>query len=260
MVDVWEGDSEGTRRYSKHIIEKTGDWERLPILDPGAPHLSAQLACLRLIRSLLGPQVPILQTIFSPLAQAKNLVGKADLIAHLRQAPEAVIKGLEIIAETTRRFVEAALETGIDGIFYAIQHAQAGLLSLEEYQTFGLPHDRMVMEPASGLWCNMLHLHGLNIHFDLVHDLSFPIVNWHDRETSPSLQEARGFAGSPTLCGGINQKTILFGDSSDVRKEAADAIARTGGRRFILGTGCVTPVIAPHGNLLAARQSVEKER
>ena len=38
-------------------------------------------------------------------------------------------------------------------------------------------------------------------------------------------------------------------------KEAADAIAQTGGRRFILGTGCVVPVIAPHGNILATRQN-----
>ena len=27
-----------------------------------------------------------------------------------------------------------------------------------------------------------------------------------------------------------------------------------------LGTGCVVPVIAPHGNILAARQSVEASR
>jgi uroporphyrinogen decarboxylase len=42
-----------------------------------------------------------------------------------------------------------------------------------------------------------------------------------------------------------------------VEAEARDAIEQTGGRRFILGTGCVVPVIASHGNLLAARKSVE---
>jgi uroporphyrinogen decarboxylase len=59
------------------------------------------------------------------------------------------------------------------------------------------------------------------------------------------------------VCGGINQKTIVLGDRSEVQKEAADAIAQTGGRRFILGTGCVVPVIAPHGNIMASRQIVE---
>ncbi len=80
------------------------------------------------------------------------------LIAHLRQYPEAVMKGLQTIAETTRRFVEAAVETGIDGIFYAVQHAQAGLLTLEEYKTFGLPLDLRSLQtlpPACGATCSI---------------------------------------------------------------------------------------------------------
>jgi uroporphyrinogen decarboxylase len=257
--DVWEGSTEGTRRYTKRVIQRPQDWECLPVLDPvTAPHLSGQIRCLRQIRSNLGPDVPLLQTVFNPLSQAKNLAGGDLLIAHLRQYPEAVMKGLHTIAETTRRFVEAAMETGIDGIFYAVQHAQAGLMTLDEYNTFGLPLDLKVTGPATGLWCNLLHLHGLNIYFDIVSRFSpmFPIVNWHDRETPPSLEEAQErFAG--VVCGGVSQETIVFGDNSQVREEAVDAIRQTRGRRLLLGTGCVVPVIAPHGNIMAARQSVE---
>ena len=64
---------------------------------------------------------------FSPLAQARNLAGNETLLSHLRLYPEEVLRGLDVIARTTRKFVAAALETGIDGIFYAIQHAQAAL-------------------------------------------------------------------------------------------------------------------------------------
>jgi len=60
------------------------------------------------------------------------------------------------------------METGIDGIFYAIQHAQAGLMTLDEYKTFGLPFDLKTTGPAAALWCNLLHLHGLYVYFDLV--------------------------------------------------------------------------------------------
>jgi len=260
--DVWEGHTEGTRRYTKRLVQKPQDWERLPVLDPvKAQHLSGQLSCLRQIRSAMGPDVPLLQTVFNPLSQAKNLAGGDLLITHLRQYPEAVLNGLQTIAETTRRFVEAAKETGIDGIFYAVQHAQAGLMTLDEYMTFGLPFDLKTTQPAAGLWCNLLHLHGLNVYFDLITqfllpDHLFPIVNWHDRETPPSLKEAqKRFTG--VVCGGVSQKTIVFGDGSQVREEAAEAIRQTRGRRLLLGTGCVVPVIAPHGNILAARQSVE---
>ncbi|MDP2976126.1 MAG: hypothetical protein Q8N45_07940, partial [Anaerolineales bacterium] len=37
--DAWEGNPEGTRRYTRCVIEKTQDWERLHALDPSAPHL-----------------------------------------------------------------------------------------------------------------------------------------------------------------------------------------------------------------------------
>ncbi|MDO9130315.1 MAG: uroporphyrinogen decarboxylase family protein [Anaerolineales bacterium] len=256
--DAWEGNPEGTRRYTRCVIEKTQDWERLHALDPSAPHLSGQLACLRLLRRELGPDVPLLQTVFSPLAQAKNLAGGDRLIIHLRQYPEAVLKGLQTIAETTHRFVAAAIETGIDGLFYAVQHAQAGLLTLDEYKTFGLPFDTISLEPAQGLLCNMLHLHGKDIYFSLLtSSLSFPIVNWHDRDTPPSLAEAqKHFAG--VVCGGLRRETVVLGTPDEVQEEAAEALAQTKGRRFILGTGCVVPVIAPHGNILAARNSVEE--
>lgn len=256
VEDVWEGHPEGTRRYTKRVILRPQDWETLPRLDPSAPHLAAQLDCLRLLRRELGPETPLLQTVFSPLAQARNLAGGESLLAHLRLSPEAVRAGLETITATTRRFIEAALATGIDGIFYAIQHAQADLLSFQEYTTFGLPADRQALEPAATLWCNLLHLHGQNIYFDLVRELPFPIVNWHDRETPPSLTEAQARFGG-VVCGGLSQNTLVYRGPREVRQEAADALTQTGGRRFLLGTGCVVPVIASHGNLLTARRSVE---
>ena len=260
VEDAWMGDTEGTRRYAKRLIQKPGDWEALPLLESTAPHLAGQVACLRQIRAGLGPEVPVLQTIFSPLAQAKNLVGGEALLVHLRKYPEAVRQGLETIALTTRRFVEAALEAGIDGIFYAIQHAQAALLTLEEYNTIALPLDHQVLEPTSNLWCNLLHLHGDNIYFELASEFSFQIVNWHDRETPPSLAEAlqtsevsRGFA----VCGGLGRDTLVYREQAEVQREAQDAIAQTNRKRLILSTGCVVPVIAPHGNILAARESVD---
>ena len=255
VEDEWVGDTEGTRRYTKRAIQEPGDWETLPVLKPDSVHLSAQLDCLRLIRAGLGPDTPILQTIFSPLAQAKNLAGNDVLLEHLRHHPSTVMKGLKIIAQTTRLFIEATRSTGIDGIFYAVQHAQKQLLSLEEYKVFGLLFDRETIEPAQDLWCNMLHLHGQQVHFELAGELPFQIVNWHDRESFPSLSEAsqlfRGVA-----CGGMRQDTLVYREAAEVRNEALDAIRQTGGRKFLLGTGCVVPVIASHGNLMAARNSV----
>jgi uroporphyrinogen decarboxylase len=259
VEDVWEGNPEGTRRYTRHAIERPQDWERLPELTPSSTHLARQRACLRLIRHGLPAETPLLQTVFSPLAQAKNLAGGDRLLTHLRQTPEAVLRGLETIACTTHRFVQACADEGIDGIFYAVQHAQAGLLSLDEYQKLALSFDQQILEAAGSLWCNILHLHGSQVHFELAGLLPCQVVNWHDRETSPTLEGGlERFRG--TVCGGISQKTIVLGEQSAVEQEAADALRQTAGHRFILGTGCVVPIIAPLGNIYTARRMVEVGR
>jgi len=254
--DEWHGAPEGTRDYTYRVIQRPEDWTHLKILNPQQGFLAAQLECLRLIVGELGREVPVIQTIFNPLSQAKNLVGREALLVHLRRYPEAVHAGLQIIAESTRRFTEAALGTGISGIFYAVQHAQFGLLSRQEYQEFGRVYDMQVLEPARAMWLNLLHLHGEDVMFDDFLDYPLSAINWHDRETPPSLSEAQSrFSGA--VCGGLRRwETMVLGTPEQVRAEALDAIRSTAGTRFILGTGCVLPTTAPRGNILTARQSV----
>jgi len=257
VQDEWHGATEGTRDYTYHVIQRPEDWGRLPVLNPDKGHLSAQLECLRLIVKALGQQTPVIQTIFNPLSQAKNLISKEDLIVHIRRYPEAVQDGLRIITESTLRFIEEARKTGIAGVFYAVQHAQYGNLSVDEYKAFGRVYDLQALQPAKDLWLNMLHLHGTDVMFDQFLDYPVQIINWHDRETWPSINLGKSqFPG--VVCGGLSrEKSMVFGTPEDVRVEALEAIQATGGKRLILGTGCVIPIIAPYGNILAARQSAE---
>jgi uroporphyrinogen decarboxylase len=259
-ADEWRGASEGTREYTHWVIQHPEDWGKLRILDPRKGNLANQLECLRLIVDDLGPEIPVIQTIFSPLAQAKNLVGRDNLVVHIRRHPEALRAGLETIAESTSRFLQAAVQTGIAGVFYAVQHAQYGLLTEAEYEAFGRAFDLPVLEPAHSLWLNMLHLHGEHVMFDQFLDYPISVINWHDRETWPSLAEAQmRYPGA--LCGGLSRwTTMVLGTPEKIAAEAREAIRATGGQRFILGTGCVLPVVAPRGNILAARKSVESDR
>ena len=257
VQDEWHGSTEGTRDYTVHVIDQPDDWTRLAELDPHAGFLGESLTCLRLLVAELNPHTPVIQTIFSPLAQAKNLLGKDELLVHMRRYPDALHRGLKTIAATSRAYIAAARQTGIDGVFYAIQHAQYSLLSEEEYLEFGKPYDLQVLEGTAGLWLNMLHLHGADVMFNLAADYPVQVLNWHDRETPPSLAEGLSlFPGA--VCGGLSREEGLV-LSSPVRilGEAKDAILETGGKRFILGTGCVVPITAPAGNLHTARRSVD---
>jgi uroporphyrinogen decarboxylase len=257
VEDYWIGNEEGTREYQHHPIRTPEHWYALSRLDPELGALGAQLRCLELIREAVGDEVPFIQTIFNPLSQAKNLVGKQNLMAHVRENPVAVRTALETITATTVRFIQAARERGIAGIFLAVQHASFELMCEREYEELGTPFDRRLLEAASGLWLNVLHLHGNRVMFDLVAGYPVQVINWHDRETPPTLREGQQrFAGA--VLGGLRQwETMLRGTPEQVRLEAEQSFQQTGGRRFILGTGCVTPITSPWANLRAARQAVE---
>jgi len=251
---AWLGGDEGTRTYQSAVIQEPEDWTRLPALEPDAGFLGAAKRGLAEICRAVGHDVPVIMTIFSPLSQAKNLAGPR-LLPHLRHHPDAVLAGFEIITQSVLRYVDALKATGIDGIFYAAQLAAAGHLSRAEYQQFGRPFDLRILEVAAGYWFNMLHIHGLHAYFDLFADYPVQAVNWHDRESGPSLAEAgRLFPGA--LSGGLNRWTVQRGTPDDVRREAADAIAQTAGR-LILSTGCVAMTNSPLSNLQAVRASVE---
>jgi uroporphyrinogen decarboxylase len=256
--DEWRGKDEGTRAYTHHVIEHPEDWRKLKILDPNKGHLSNQLESLQILKDSFGGDTPYLQTIYSPLAQAKNLVGAEKLIYHIRKYPDAVHEGLRIIQSTTNNFIEALKNFGIAGIFYAIQHASYRILTEEEYRVFGMFYDVPILESANSFWANIVHLHGLDVMFDLIADYPVQIVNWHDRETQPSLAEGLArFKG--TVCGGLSRiNTMVLGDNEKINREVLDAVEQTSGKRFILSSGCVLPLTTPFGNIEYARDIVKE--
>jgi len=253
----WVGNDEGTRTWGPRVIQQPQDWTKLQVLDPYQGMLAEACRALDMIGQGLEKGTPFIQTIFNPLAQAKNLAGER-LLPHLRQHPDALKTGLETITESTIRFVEAARGTGIAGIFLALQHATYDLLSEAEYREFGRPYDLRVLEATEGLWFNLLHLHGDQIMFDLVADYPVQAINWHDRETAPSLGEALPrFPGA--LVGGLHRiDTMLRGTPEQVRAEVQTAIEETAGQRLIIGTGCVMFINTPLGNILAAREAADR--
>ncbi len=259
VQDRWMGHLEGTREYTKRAVERSLDWTDLRVLDPGRGALARQLDALRMIRDALDDDVPIIQTIFSPLAQAKNIAGKAPLIKHMRTVPDRLRTGLGIITESTLRFIDAMRQIGLSGIFYAVQHASYAVMSEDEYREFGRPYDLRILEALpDAWWLNVMHLHGDAPMFDLVADYPVQAINWHDRETVPSLADGKlKFDGA--VSGGLGRWNPMHnGTPVEVREQARRAIEETNGRRFILSTGCVIMTTTPLSNIRAVREVVEK--
>ena len=92
--------------------------------------------------------------------------------------------------------------------------------------------------------------------FDQVLDYPVQVLNWSDRIAGPSLREARVMT-SKCLMGGWNEFGALSqGPEEQILAEAKDALAQTGGRKFILANGCSVPDDTDHRWLETARAIV----
>ncbi|MCS7234438.1 MAG: uroporphyrinogen decarboxylase family protein [Armatimonadota bacterium] len=246
---------EGVRTYVDRPVKKAADWARLRRLDVTAGAYGRELKALRLIRQAVGGEVPVLATVFSPLTVARTLSGDQAVVRYLREQPEALHQGLEVITEVTARFAAECLSAGADGLFFATQMACPAAVTEEEYEVFGRPYDLRVLEAAAGAEVLLLHAHGDRPYFDLLAGYPVHALNWHDRRTPPSLREARA-RYSGCLCGGLDEATFADRDPAQVAEEAREALAQTGGVGHVVAPGCVIPVDTPEANVEATVQAV----
>jgi uroporphyrinogen decarboxylase len=240
-------------------IKEPKDWQKLRTFGGTEGEYLVVLEAQRIALEEMTDRVPLVQTVFSPLTSCLKMVGREALLTHIREAPDAVHAGLEIVAETTRRFAAEVVTRGADGLFFASQTTNQGYLTPDEYTEFAKPYDLSVLEAAAGRsWFNIFHLHGQDIMFDKVLDYPVQAFNYHDRESGPPLAKLRTITNK-CLIGGIGQNTTLVdGTPKDVNAQVKDAWAQVDRRGLILGPGCVANLNAPEENLLELRKSVEE--
>ncbi len=251
-----QGNMHGTRTVLSRPVKSRPALQSLRPVDVTQGVYGRELQALRELRGLLEDDVPVLQTVFSPFNVASSLMGKY-LATAMTQYPDDLRRAMDVITAVTTDFALASLEAGADSIFFATQMAQPNLVTRDQFQTWGVPYDQQVLDALRGHTdFLLLHIHGDEIYFDLpVQAYPVDAVNWHTRVAGPSLKDALGkFDGA--LVGGITEEALVSGLPEDVHAQAADAIEQTGGRRIILGAGCVTPITTPEENIQAVREAV----
>jgi uroporphyrinogen decarboxylase len=241
-------------------VPGAGDWDRVPGIDGAAPSLREQNDALAAVVETVGPGVPVIQTVFSPLTVAGYLAGedRARAASELRERPDVVGPALARIAEGLASFVEGAMGAGAAGIFFAVSgFASADLMSVDDYRRLALPHDRRVLDAASGAWLNVLHLCGPRLSFELAGHLPSHVVSWSVHQPgNPSLAEGRSLAGRAVMGGLDHEGTLVRGTPEEVRAERDAAIASTGGTGLVVAPGCSVPPEAPEANLRAVTDAV----
>lgn len=251
------GNREGTRLHTRRVINNWRAWRTIEPLAADHPLIQRETETVRRIRAALGNNVPILQTLFSPLSCARTLAGDR-LLADLRQHPADVLHALQHLGTTMERFAHASIDAGCDALFFSTQVATSDLLTLNEWRAFGQTIDLTLLnELRKHVEFILLHMHGENLYYQQLFKYPVQIANWHDRVTPPSLAQAKAlFDGA--VAGGLEEWSIVADGTPDqIRAQVQDAVQQTDGIGLIVAAGCVIPTDTPPANIRAARQAVE---
>lgn len=240
------------------IIQSKEDFAKVNIQYADNPLFQEQLDVISIIRSELGSDVPILQTIFSPLAILEYLLGHRTLAGNrpaLREAtplphyfqsePELVHQTLEHILLSLQHYTEEALKQGADGFFFAVLGlARTGYLTEEEYETFGRAYDlRLLSFLQEKGAVVMLHTCGPESHPDTFAHYPIQAIHWADHELgNSSLQQAQSWLGSFIAVGGVHESLFVQGHEQELKRQSLEAIQAMQGRPFILAPGCGLPL------------------
>jgi uroporphyrinogen decarboxylase len=241
-------------------VHQASDWAAITERPPDAGALGEQLAAVRLLRRALAADVPMIQTVFTPLAVLAEMVPEpGELKLHMRMHPNAVRGALEAVTATYEKYVARVIEAGADGIYLATTDwGSRNLMSDDEYQTWGRPWDLRVIAPAREAPFNVMHVcKRRNLLFEFA---DYPVRafswDWTD-PTNPTLADAWGRLPGAVM-GGISQDDALQQPNPDrALAEFRRALEQTGGRRWLVAPGCSIPPATPAANLKAVRVAAE---
>jgi uroporphyrinogen decarboxylase len=257
QTDFWNGDDLGRREFGPNLIVNVDDWHRLADSAPKADHIDEHLQAAQIIRSRVSKEIPVIQTVFDPLFQARTLAGE-NWAAQLEQDPDAVARGLAFLTARTCHLVERFVEAGVNGVFVAVQHAGQEPDPCRTYKRMGLPQSLQCLKAAGSNSLNFVHLHGADIPAELLD--AYPDTHIHfSFEESPLLQEGRVAAPGTLLSGGMTPERLVKQSSQMIYEETRRLVRRMAGRAFVLAPGCALYQATPSANLTAFMSAARKQ-
>jgi uroporphyrinogen decarboxylase len=247
--------------FPQNSIRQPDDWDLIAPLQPTASNLGRMAQTTSLVRRAVGPDTPVVVTVYSPITEARRFAGGPDALrTHLRENPGPVQRALGVLAANLAAYCQALLDAGADGIYYAVQGIAGGWLSEAEFREYARPYDLQVLNACSAGWLNVIHLHGgPDLMADLALDYPGSVLSWEDRLTGVRLADLRPKLAGKAAMGGIDERgAITTGDVAALTREMRDALDQTdGGRHFIMAPGCSVPDDIDEAHLTAARQAFD---
>ena len=226
-------------------IKKPEDWARIPFY--GLDYYADQLGVVAGLVKAAKSEAMVLLTLYSPFMCAIHTVGEGMLIDHLQQNPEAVKKGLRIIADSLMGFVREAIKLGIDGFYHSTMGGEDGRFNDPDIFTHYIrPLDLELMtEIDHQCSFNILHICDyLKRYRDLTQFVDYPghVVNTNLQlvDRMATGQEISVLFGRPFM-GGLDRNGIIVNGSLGEIRQETTRVLEAAPARFILGADCTVP-------------------
>lgn len=222
------------------LVTKVEDWNVVKPVSGTEGEYAVVLESQRLFLKE-AKDVPLIQTVFSPLTTALKITSEATLIDHIRNHPAKVHEALEKITATTVQWAKAAVNGGAAGLFMASQMSLKSQLTVAEHREFVVQYDMAILnEIKDKAWFNVYHMHGKDPWFAEFKDYPVHAYNWHDRDDGPTHTEARKMIPGKCFCGGLaHLSTAHAGTDAEVKASIEDTWKAMNGEGVIYTPGCV---------------------
>ncbi len=219
------------------VVTRAEDVDRITILDPAKGALGEQLQVTRNLRQYFGPDLPIVQTIFSPIEIAHRLMtGRESFNALRKSAPAAIHSLLGKIQKTFLHFALHSLAAGADGFFFATKWANSDWMTWSEYEEFGSAYELPILSPLQERNALLiLHICGEHTHLDRM--LNYPVdIYSYDffADGVPSPAQVAHQTGKFVL-GGVDPVKLAV----DWKRVAEDCRPLASINKWLIGPSCV---------------------
>jgi uroporphyrinogen decarboxylase len=245
-------------------IQRAGDWTRMPLY--GKEFFEPQLEVVEVIVKAVKREAVVVVTLYSPFMCASHAVGEENVLQHLRENPDLVLKGMETVTESLMTFVKACIRLGVDGFYHSTQGGETHRLADRTlFDEFVRPYDLAVMKEAErSCIFNILHVCDyVGEYDDLARFQDYPghVVSCPLKVGGRPLPlpEAYRLFGRPVMGGLDRRGAIATGSEAQIRAEV-DSTLRSAPARFILGADCTAPAETPWENLRTAIQTAHAWR
>jgi uroporphyrinogen decarboxylase len=237
-------------------ITKPEDWARAPLYPED--FFEAPIRVAEGLVKAAGSEALVIMTLYSPLMWAHHLDPSADLNGHMREKPEAVAKGLQVMTENVLKLVRGCKRVGVDGFYASTQGGETFRFGDGSplFSKYIQPTDLAVWDAIRDCKFNILHICDYEGGYsDLSPFLDYPgqVVNCSlklgDQFLTP--KEISEMFGRPFM-GGLERKGLIASGSPQAIRQAVEEVLAQAPERFILAADCTVPSETPWENLKTA--------